>query len=362
MLYSLYRFRKAVAFHFLAGNSPDYSGNYTTEQRKCGMIKKSRGLFSVRISAQKGEPMKNKELFIMLPTVDFCFQKLMDNPKVRKGFVAALMKVSPKLIRETKLLPTLLPRESENDKLGILDVRVMLVDGTQLDLEMQVRYFEYWDERAMFYLSKMFVSQMKKGEDYENLKKCIHVSILDFIHFPEDDTCYRTIHLRDDETGKLYSDKLEIQILELKKLPKEVKTGDDIITWMKFFSGKNREEFNRMRGENEYIDEACNELFKLSADDKKRLEYEQREKAIRDYHSQLNSARRQGERECIEIGEKRGIEIGEKRGEKRGIAIGEERYNRLILKLTESGEIELLKKAAGDEEFRKELYKKYNVE
>lgn len=113
---------------------------------------------------------------------------------------------------------------------------------------------------------------------------------------------------------------------------------------------KNREEFNRMRGENEYIDEACNELFKLSADDKKRLEYEQREKAIRDYHSQLNSARRQGERE------------GEERGEKRGIAIGEERYSNLILKLAESGETELLCKVASDAALRNELYKKYNIE
>lgn len=325
------------------------------------MIKKTISLFSVRISAQKGEPMKSQEvqeLFIMLPTVDFCFQKLMDNLKVRKGFVAALMKINPEMIQETWLLPTLLPRESENDKLGILDVRILLVDGTQLDLEMQVRYFEYWDERAMFYLSKMFVGQMKKGDDYENLKKCIHVSILDFVHFPKDDTCYRTMHLRDDETGELYSDKLEIQILELRKLPKEVKTGDDIITWMKFFSGKNREEFNRMRGENEYIDEACNELFKLSADDKKRLEYEQREKAIRDYHSQLNSARRQGER----AGEERGIAIGEERGEKRGIAIGEERYSNLILKLAESGQVELIRKAASDAALRNELYKKYNIE
>lgn len=34
--------------------------------------------------------MKNQEVeeFIMLSTVDFCFQELMNNPKVRKGFIA----------------------------------------------------------------------------------------------------------------------------------------------------------------------------------------------------------------------------------------------------------------------------------
>ena len=278
--------------------------------------------------------MKNKEVqkFIMLPTVDCCFKELMENPKVRKGFVAALLKLDPKLVKETRLLPTLLPRNSESDKLGILDVRILLMNGTQLDLEMQVRYFEYWDERVLFYLTKMFSEQLKEGESYDNLKKCIHVSILDFIHYPDDDICYRTIHLLDEATDKLYSDKLEIQVLELQKMPKEVKTGDDIIAWMKFFSGKSQEDFESMANTNEYIDEAYNTLLKLSADDIKRLEYEARQKAIRDYNSQINSERRQGERD----GEKRGIAIGEKRG----IAIGEEHGLQLakrIFKLNTQG-------------------------
>lgn len=238
--------------------------------------------------------MRNED-FIMLPTVDFCFQKLMENPKVRRGFVAALMRVHPDKIRETKLLPTLLHGETAEEKLGILDVRVLMTDGTQLNLEMQVRYFEYWDERALFYLGKMFVSQLKKGDDYEKLKKCIHVSILDFVRFPGDDVCYRTLHFRDDRTGEIYSDKMEIQILELQKLPRKLKEEEEIVEWMRFFGGKNRKEMESMTSGNEYIEEAYNTLVELSADDRKRLEYEAREKALRDYNSQMNSARRQGE-------------------------------------------------------------------
>lgn len=33
---------------------------------------------------------QNDDNFIMLPTVDFCFKELMRNPKVRKGFIAAV--------------------------------------------------------------------------------------------------------------------------------------------------------------------------------------------------------------------------------------------------------------------------------
>lgn len=93
---------------------------------------------------------KTKENFIMLPTVDFCFKELMQNPKVRKGFVAALLRKRPEEIRDTVLMPTVLRKESENDKFGILDVRVLLEEEAQLDLEMQVAYFEYWMKNRCF--------------------------------------------------------------------------------------------------------------------------------------------------------------------------------------------------------------------
>lgn len=71
-----------------------------------------------------------------------------------------------------------------------------------------------------------------------------------------------------------------------------------------------------MANTNEYIDEAYSTLLKLSADDKKRLEYESREKAIRDYNSQMHSAERSGIKQGIAIGEERGeakqiIEMGQ---------------------------------------------------
>ena len=57
-----------------------------------------------------------------------------------------------------------------------------------------------------------------------------------------------------------------------------------------------------MAEKDEYIREAYEDLKKLSLDEQKRLEYEVRQKAIRDHNSQMKSA------------EKRGIEIGEKSG------------------------------------------------
>ena len=61
-----------------------------------------------------------------------------------------------------------------------------------------------------------------------------------------------------------------------------------------------------MAKKDEYIDEAYNELKKLSLDNQKRMEYELRQKAIRDYNSQMKSAEKRGE----ERGKKQGIDIG----------------------------------------------------
>ena len=65
-------------------------------------------------------------------------------------------------------------------------MRVRLKNGIQINMEMQVKKYPFWDERALFYLSKMFTEQLREGEAYGRLKKSIQVSILDFILFPDD--------------------------------------------------------------------------------------------------------------------------------------------------------------------------------
>ena len=134
------------------------------------------------IFLKKGEDNMGNE-FIMKPKVDFCFKELMADEKVRQGFIGTLLGVDPKEIRETRLLPTILRKGSREEKLGILDVRVLLHSGSQMDLEMQVAPFELWAERSLFYLSKMYLEQIQEGQDYDVIKKCIHVGILDFTLF-----------------------------------------------------------------------------------------------------------------------------------------------------------------------------------
>lgn len=251
---------------------------------------------------QENHYIKKQQPFLMLPTVDFCFKELMEHEKVRRGFIAAALHISPHEIKATALLPTNLRKGHKKEKLGILDVRVLMQDGTQIDLEMQVGPFESWSERTLFYLSKMYSGQMESGSPYEELAKCIHIGILNFIIFPETDAFYSCFHILEDQRRCLYTDKMEFHVLELPKLRTKEEPQDELHQWAKFLSGKCKEDFMEMASKNEYIDEAYNILKKISADELKRLEYEARDKAVRDYNHQMYTSKRSGIREGIEQG------------------------------------------------------------
>lgn len=252
--------------------------------------------------------MDTKDFFIMKPKVDFCFKELLSDEYVRRGFLSAILGVAPDMILWTKLLPTYLRKQHKDDKFGILDVRVMLQDESQVDVEIQVIAYDYWAERSLFYISKMYVDQIHEGEDYGQLKKCIHVGILDFKLF-DDEEYYSRFHIWEDNRRLQYSDKFEIHVLELPKLEKYDYPETELLKWARFFNATNKEEVEMAAEGNEYTQKAYDRLVELSADEEKRMEYEERQKALRDYQHMMNSGWRQGVSEGREEGVKAIIEM-----------------------------------------------------
>ncbi len=142
---------------------------------------------------------------------------------------------------------------------------------------------------------------------------------------------------------------MEIQILELKKLQKDIpesigvnaSNNATVYDWMRFFCGKSRKEFEDMAQTDEYIGEACEELKKLSADERKRLKYEAREKALRDYNSQVKSYYN------------RGLAAGHEEGMSR--------VNCLYGKLVDLGRMDDIARAAKEESYLEELLHEFDL-
>ena len=80
-----------------------------------------------------------------------------------------------------------------------------------------------------------------------------------------------------------------------------------------------RKEFEHMAGTDDYIREAYDTLIQLSADEKKQMEYEAREKAIRNYQSQMQSAENAGFRKGKQAGFQEGEQSGFQKGEQSGL-------------------------------------------
>lgn len=119
--------------------------------------------------------------------------------------------------------------------------------------------------------------------------KCIHVGILDFILFEEDEEFYSCFHMWEDKRRRKYSDKFEIHIVELPKLAEHEYPETALLKWAKFLNAEKKEEFEMAAKTDPHIRKAYEQLLHMSEDGNKRLIYEARQKAIYDYNTQVYS-------------------------------------------------------------------------
>lgn len=279
--------------------------------------------------------------FLMKPKVDFAFKQLMTVEKARIGFLSAVLKIRPEDIKETQLLNTDLKKEHEDDKQGILDVRILLNNAVEIDCEIQLSKLKVWADRSLFYLSKMLTEQIKPKQSYHVFKKCVSISILDFMLFPRETGFYSCFHIREDTRHFIYTDKMEFHVLELPKLPKELKEDcSNIELWARFINAERKEEFDMLAQKDPYIESAYEQLQVISQDDEKRLEYEARQKAIWDYNQMMLEAEERGKKQAEE-------QI--------------KRINKLNALLIKDKRFEDLERSANDEDFQKKLMEQYGI-
>lgn len=238
---------------------------------------------------------------MITPIVDFCGKEIFENETVRRYFLSAVLRIPLQSIKTTRILNSFLQVLLRNDKEGILDVLIELMDGRKINIEIQVASIKYWDRRSIFYLSKLYVQHFHKGGNYKDLKSCINISILDFNYL--DTEKYHTVFRFRDDEGNEYSDALEIHIIELNKLKvhkqsyvneykKEMSdmqsTVDEyeeaVQEWIQFFSCKDEEDVKMLNNhtKNPGIKEAIAELMSINASTMMRERYEARLKARRD--------------------------------------------------------------------------------
>ena len=71
-------------------------------------------------------------------------------------------------------------RERPDDKLGVLDLQVDVNDDEKIDVEIQLIEKKNFAERLLFYFSKMYGKEIKRGNTYEKAKRVVLIAITDF--------------------------------------------------------------------------------------------------------------------------------------------------------------------------------------
>lgn len=249
--------------------------------------------------------------FLMKPKIDFAFKEIMADETTRIGFLSAILKLNPKNIKKTQILNTNLRKLHKDEKQGILDVRILMNDNTEIDIEIQLAELKVWADRSLFYLSKMYTEQIHEGQKYDIFKKCVSISILNFTLFPKEPEFYSCFRIMEEKRQTIYTDKMEFHVIELSKIPKEWKgENHNILLWAKFINAERKEEFEMLAEKDSYIHHAYQQLQIISQNKEKRLEYETREKALRDHNQLMFEAKQSGLEEGIGIGkEKEAIRI-----------------------------------------------------
>lgn len=271
--------------------------------------------------------MPAEKIFVS-PKIDFSFKEMMKRQRAIRSFLSAVLGIPQEAMKEVRTSDPHLGKRYEQDKLSILDVRLVLNNRSEIDIEMQVAPFPYWGNRSLYYNCRQFTDQAREGEGYKEFKQCIHISVLDFNLFSkgENPSFHTSYHLREDKTGLLYTDMLEFHVLELKKVPANAQESDDpIMWWGSFINARSEEEMEMLGKKDAGIADALEGLRVIQMDEEKRHAYLRRQMALMDYNTQIQTAREEGKAEGIQAGMEKGIEKGIEKGKDEGIKEGLEK-------------------------------------
>lgn len=181
----------------------------------------------------------------------------------------------------------ILERDLVDDKVGILDIKAKIGNEMVCDIEMQVVDQNNITERILFYWSKMYAEELKRGNDYLNLKKTIVILFADFEikTFKEIKKYITQWNIREkDYLNCILTDLLEIYIIELPKFNMDgsnIGASPELDTWVKFI--KNPGVITMEDEENDKaLKDAKDILTKISNDEHERRLADLRKKYILD--------------------------------------------------------------------------------
>ena len=216
-------------------------------------------------------------------TNDYMFRYILQkNEKVLRGLICSLLHLKPEQIQTVVITNPINLSDNIDGKEFILDIEILLNDGMQINLEMQVENKHNWLDRSLSYLCRSF-DKLFRGQKYEEALPIIHIGFLDYTLFPDTPEFYSTNMLTNIKNHRIYNDKFKLCVVDLTQI--ELATEDDkmyhIDYWAKLFKAQTWEEIKMLAKQNEFLEEAAQSVYIANSDEIVRQKCLAREEAER---------------------------------------------------------------------------------
>ncbi|MEK5035284.1 Rpn family recombination-promoting nuclease/putative transposase [Paenibacillus sp. FSL R7-0302] len=239
------------------------------------------------------------------PRVDLIFKRIFGSEHNKDVLLAFLnstfREAGEPALTEIVLLNPYTEADSPDDKQSIMDIKAKTADGQLINIEMQLFNPYHMEKRTLFYWSEMYYHQIPKGSNYNTLKKCVTINILNYSCL-KNDRYHSVFHLREDHTGISLLDDIEIHVIELTKLDEHSVSLEEggLVNWLLFLKGVDKSNWEVLAMNEPMLKKAMDTLEFLSQDTVARMEYQARMKALSDEKTRIEGARAEGERKKAE--------------------------------------------------------------
>lgn len=235
------------------------------------------------------------------PTNDYGFKRLFaESPDLLVALINDLRPDLPAITTIDITNPNIEPSELAG-KYIILDVLARDNSGHCYNVEIQVRRYDAWHKRGLFYLASLLSKQLSAGEDYQALNAAVGIHLLDFDLFTDTESKRQQAIWRFEMRDSIQPDislgnLLQMNLIELKKADRLGISERPLQAWVHFLEHW-REGLTMVDTSYEPVRKAMERLKELSADEETRRLAFVRERALRDEISFINDAERRGREE-----------------------------------------------------------------
>ena len=251
-----------------------------------------------------------EKLFKITLRNDYAFKRVFgteENKDVLQDLLECILDIPPDDIAGLELLDKELHKDSISDKTGVLDVKLRLKNNTIIDIEIQNRWNSEFIQRTIFYWAKMYTENLKTGEVYTKLPKCITINIVGE-GFDLNSLIHSEYNVVEKHINDRLSDELEIHFLNLAKVKEQDENTESdekkkkLYNWLKFIETDDTEVRKMLAQESPMMAKANATIEVMEMSPKEKWLYENRMK----YEHDKASWKHVGYQEGIEQGIERG--------------------------------------------------------